>query len=187
LEEHYGAIIFAVLITCMSSYILTIQLPAATADFFNQLRRQYYPAHANQVAAHVSLFYRLPADEQLLATALSAEAARAPFTMQVNGLQRYANGVAYTLSSAPLQLLHQSLQQQWISLLTWRDQQPLQPHITIMNQVTAWKAQQLHEKLLAEFRPFEIVATGLQLWRYLKGPWKLLETYTFTGNPDHPF
>jgi 2'-5' RNA ligase len=163
----------------MSSFILTIQLPAATTDFFNQLRRQYYPAHANKVAAHISLFYRLPADEPRIGAALSAMEAHAPFTLQVTGLQRYANGVAYTLSSAPLQVLHQSLQQEWMSLLKWRDQQPLQPHITIMNQATAWKAQQLHEKLLAEFQPFEIRVRGLQLWRYLKGPWKLVETYSF--------
>ena len=181
LGERSGAIIFAVLITCMSSCILTIQLPAVTADYFNQLRRQYYPAHANQVAAHMSLFYRLPADEPQVGAALAAMEAHAPFTMQVNGVQRYTNGVAYTLLSEPLQLLHQSLQQRWMPLLTWRDQQPLRPHITIMNQVTAWKAQQLHEKLLAEFQPFEITATGLQLWRYLKGPWKLLETYSFAG------
>lgn len=165
----------------MSSFILTIQLPVATTDFFNQLRRQYYPAHANQVGAHISLFYRLPADEPRVGAALSALEAQAPFTLQVNGLQRYANGVAYTLSSAPWQLLHASLQQQWMDLLKWRDQQPLQPHITIMNQATAWKAQQAHEKLLAEFQPFEIGATGLQLWRYLKGPWKLVETYSFGG------
>jgi 2'-5' RNA ligase len=180
-------IIFAALITGMSSNIITIQLPAEVTDVFNKQRRQYYPAHANQVKAHLSLFYRLPADAALVTATLATMSARSPFTLQVTGLQQYPNGVAYTILSEPLQLLHQSLQAQWSSLLVRRDLQPLQAHITIMNQVTAWKAQQLHKKLLAEFQPFDIPAIGMELWRYQKGPWKLLETYPFyLVNAIHP-
>lgn len=163
----------------MASYILTLQLDPEATGFFNRLRRQYYPAHANEVAAHLSLFYRLPADEPGIMAALDTMVARPSFTLQVHDVQRYANGIAYTLVSGELQALHTSLQTQWAQWLIPRDRQPLQPHITIMNQVTAFKAQQTHETLKAAFQPFEVTATGVQLWRYLKGPWRLEGTYHF--------
>lgn len=163
----------------MASYILTLQLDPGATELFNRLRRQYYPAHANEVDAHLSLFYRLPADEPGIMATLDTMAAQAPFVMQVNEVQRYANGIAYTLVSDELQALHASLQAQWEQWLIPRDRQPLRPHITIMNQVTAFKAQQAHEALKAAFLPFEVTATGVQLWRYLKGPWKLQGTYPF--------
>ena len=160
--------------------ILTLQLETTAAARFNQLRRTYYPAYANVVDAHLTLFHRLPADECRIVDALTAITGQyTPFTLQVTGLQRYTNGVAYTLASEALQLLHHSLQQQWMPLLTWRDQQPLQPHITIMNKVTAYKAQLLYDQLSGDFIPFEAAATGVQLWRYRKGPWELAETYSF--------
>ncbi|HEY8956793.1 2'-5' RNA ligase family protein [Chitinophaga sp.] len=163
----------------MASYILTLQLDPAATEFFNRMRQQYYPAHANEVAAHLSLFYRLPADEPGIIASLDAMAAQPSFVLQVNEVQRYANGIAYTLISGELQALHASLQAQWGQWLIPRDRQPLRPHITIMNQVTAFKAQQAHEALKAVFLPFEVTATGVQLWRYLKGPWKLEGTYHF--------
>lgn len=163
----------------MASYILTLQLDPASTGFFNRMRQQHYPAHANEVDAHLSLFYRLPADEPGIIASLDTMAAQPSFILQVNEVQRYANGIAYTLMSGELQALHASLQAQWEQWLIPRDRQPLRPHITIMNQVTAFKAQQAHEALNAAFLPFEVTARGVQLWRYLKGPWKLEKTYRF--------
>lgn len=163
----------------MASFIVTLQLQPDDAAFFNRMRRQYYPAHANEVHAHLTLFYRLPADEPQIITSLATMVARPSFVLQVNEVQRYTNGIAYTLISAELQALHEALQTQWAPWLIPRDRQPLRPHITIMNQVTAFKAQQAHEQLMANFRPFEVTATGVEVWRYLKGPWKLVGEYSF--------
>lgn len=162
-----------------SPLILTLQLSPAATDYFNQLRRTWYPAHANVVDAHLTLFHRLPADVYLSGPAFAAIPAPAIFPLEVTGLQRYSHGVAYTLFAEPLQAWHQSLQQQWGALLIWRDQQPLQPHITIMNKVTAWKAQQVYEKLLADFQPPVVQAIGVQWWRFEKGPWTLVDTWPF--------
>lgn len=163
----------------MASYIITLQLQPDAAAFFNQMRRQYYPAHANEVHAHLTLFYRLPADEPQIITSLTTMVAQPSFVLQVNEVKRYTHGIAYTLMSAELQLLHEALQILWEPWLIPRDRQPLRPHVTIMNQVTAFKAQQAHEQLTADFRPFEVTATGIQVWRYLKGPWKLAGEYPF--------
>jgi len=159
--------------------ILTLQLEPIAAAHFNRLRSAHYPAYANVVDAHVTLFHRLPADEPRIVDSLSGVRTQGSFTLTVNALQQYTNGIAYTLLSPTLEVFHYSLQQQWLSLLTWRDQQLLRPHITIMNKVTAYKALQLYQRLTADFVPFEIVATGVQLWRYNKGPWELMETYSF--------
>ncbi|TWF35286.1 2'-5' RNA ligase [Chitinophaga polysaccharea] len=158
--------------------IVTLELDTAANNFFNQLRQQYYPAHANQVNAHLSLFYCLP-DEPAIPATLSTFTAHTPFSLQVSGLQRYPNGLAYTLTANTLLSLHQALQQHWEPWLIPRDRQPLRPHITIMNGVTDFKAQQLYEKLQSSFQPFAVQATGIGLWQYQKGPWKLKQLYAF--------
>ncbi|SEW49740.1 2'-5' RNA ligase family protein [Chitinophaga arvensicola] len=158
-------------------HIITLELHPEAMAFFNQLRREYYPA--NRVKAHLTLFYRLPADADRLVTSLEAITARSPFTMQVSGLQPYPNGLAYTVISPELLALHQLLQQEWAPWLIPRDRQPLRPHITIMNNVTAFKAQRIHEKLQADFRPFEVTANGISSWRYRRGPWEPVGEYPF--------
>jgi len=158
-------------------YIITLQLHPEAMAFFQQLRREYYPA--NRVKAHLTLFYRLPADDNRVLTSLAAITARAPFTMQVSGLQPYPNGLAYTLVSPELLALHQTLREEWSPWLIPRDREPLRPHITIMNNVTAFKAQRIHEKLKTDFQPFEVQATGISSWRFRKGPWEPVEEHPF--------
>ncbi|MBO9729643.1 MAG: 2'-5' RNA ligase family protein [Chitinophaga sp.] len=162
-----------------SPLILTLQLSPDATGYFNQLRRTWYPAYANVVEAHLTLFHRLPADVYRGRHAFDTIPAPGVFTLEVTGLQRYPHGVACTLFAAPLQAWHQSLQQEWGSQLIWRDQQPLQPHITIMNKVTDWKAQRVYEKLLADFQPPQVQAIGVQWWRFEKGPWTLVDTWPF--------
>jgi 2'-5' RNA ligase len=159
--------------------IVTLQLHPMHQPFFNALRKAHYPAHANYLDAHLTLFHHLPSDEPLIAEILTARCRREPITLEVNGVHRFDNGTAYTLVSDTLQAFHQSLQEQWKAWLIWRDQQPLWPHITIQNKVTAFKAQQLHEKLEAAFHPFEVVATGISTWLYLNGPWEQVAYFPF--------
>jgi hypothetical protein len=37
----------------------------------------------------------------------------------------------------------------------------------------------LHEQLQLEFAPFHIFVEGLLFWRYLGGPWELVDRLTF--------
>jgi 2'-5' RNA ligase len=88
-------------------------------------------------------------------------------------------GVAYKIESPELRHLHKSLQQKWQQDLSPQDRQKLWPHITIQNKVRATDAKDLLDTLKTSFYPFSTTATGLQLWEYLGGPWKLIEEFVF--------
>ncbi|PSL45622.1 2'-5' RNA ligase superfamily protein [Chitinophaga niastensis] len=161
--------------------IVTLELHPMHQPFFNGLRKAHFPAHANYLDAHITLFHHLPSNEPCIYETLTVLSKQTPFTLKVNGLHRFENGVAYTLASDILQTLHQSMQEKWKAWLVWRDQQPLWPHITIQNKVTAFKSQQLHEKLGAAFVPFEVAAVGITTWLYLNGPWERVAYFPFTS------
>ena len=64
-------------------------------------------------------------------------------------------------------------------LLTPQDKAGWRPHITIQNKVAPEQARQLQAKLAASWTPFEALGEGLLLWRYLGGPWELVEEFRF--------
>ncbi len=159
--------------------IVTLQIEEVYQVHFNTLRQLYFPAHANYLDAHITLFHHLPMGESAIIEGLMGAAARGPIILNVAGIVNFGKGVAYRLVSDDLQMLHQQLQKVFDPWLIKQDRQPLRPHITVQNKVTAYKAEQLHQLLLQDFTPFDIQVTGLQTWRYLHGPWKALETFSF--------
>lgn len=159
--------------------IVTLALEKEAQAYFTDLRNRHFPAHSNYLEAHLTLFHKLPSDEPELLTLLQAFSPAGPLPLWVNGLVYWKGGVAFTLVSEPLLQLHRQLQQAFDPWLIRRDREPLRPHITIQNKVTAFKAQQLYEALRADFRPFEIRATGFATWLYLGGPLKRLAAYPF--------
>ncbi|RFM25629.1 2'-5' RNA ligase family protein [Deminuibacter soli] len=161
--------------------IITLQLQAADQLYFNELRNRYFPAHANYLDAHITLFHKLPSNEPLIPQVLQQVAQRTAIALQVSGVSNMGTGVAYALVSAETQALHQQLQQAFEPWLVRQDRQRIWPHITIQNKVTAFKAQQLHTTLQETFQPFMIQATGIATWKYLKGPWRPSNFYPFTG------
>lgn len=163
--------------------IITLQLDAVSQAFFNAQRKAYFPANANYLDAHVTLFYRLPSAETLIReTLINVASQQHPFSLQVTRLQHIGNGVVYVLESEELKVLHRNLQTVFAPWLIKQDQQTLRPHITIQNKVTAFKSLQLHRQLSETFTPFAIQATGICTWKYLKGPWKAIEAFAFTGH-----
>ncbi|TWV94366.1 2'-5' RNA ligase family protein [Chitinophaga pinensis] len=162
-----------------SILIVTLEMEEVYQRQFSDLRRKYFPAHANYLDAHITLFHHLPAGESAITEGLEKAAQRAPIALKVAGIVHFGNGVAYRLESEALQALHVNLQQAFEPWLIRQDKQPLRPHITVQNKVTNFKAKQLHEVLSAEFIPFDIQTTGLKTWRYLHGPWKAERTFPF--------
>ncbi|ACU61616.1 2'-5' RNA ligase family protein [Chitinophaga pinensis] len=162
-----------------SILIVTLEMEEVYQRHFTDLRGKYFPAHANYLDAHITLFHHLPAGESEITTALEKAAQRKPVTLKVAGIVHFGNGVAYRLESEELQLLHVSLQQAFEPWLIRQDKQTLRPHITVQNKVTNFKAQQLHEALSQDFTPFDIKTTGLKTWRYLHGPWKAEKMFPF--------
>lgn len=159
--------------------IITLEITPSDMARFNTLRALHFPAHANYLEAHLTLFYRLPGMEASIPETLLQYSQRAPMTLQVSDIVNFGTGVAYTLHAPALQKLHTDLQAAFDPWLVRQDRQPLRPHITIQNKVTAFKAAQLHAQLKETFLPFDITATGFGTWAYLQGPWKALDKFVF--------
>ena len=158
--------------------ILTLALDSASQEHFEQMRQQHYPAELNRIGPHLTLFHTLPESERIR-TELQAAVARQPFTMRVTGLRSLGKGVAYTLESPELLALHRRLSTAFAEHLSPQDQQKFQPHVVIQNKATGDEARALKALLTAGFRTFDVEAVGLDLWRYLRGPWQLRERFPF--------
>lgn len=163
--------------------IVTLQLDAASHDYFDALRAAHFPAAINHLKAHVTLFHSLPgAEEHAVLETLAREAGRrAPFAMTVAGLMKLGRGAAFRLESEELLSLRAALAAAFGSWLTQQDREKFRPHVTVQNKVSPAQAGALFDHLSQGFSPFEAIAEGLQLWRYEGGPWAPLAAIAFQG------
>ena len=160
--------------------IVTLLLEEAAQQRFDRLREQHFPAERNFLAAHVTLFHALPGEQlDAVRADLAASADRPAFDVAVTGVRFLGRGVAYSLASSGLAVLRAGLVSSWEPWLTPQDRQRHAPHVTVQNKVAPAVARALHERLLAEFVPYDVRARGVGLWRYLGGPWKPVDEFAF--------
>lgn len=152
--------------------IVTLEIDEEHKAMFNALRKAHFPAHANYLDAHLTLFHHLPSRENAIDETLKAFSDREQLLLEVNAVKSIGTGVIFCIASEELQTLHESMQQMFMPWLKRQDQQLLRPHITIQNKVTEFKATRLLEELQSTFIPFTITATGFSTWYYLGGPWR---------------
>jgi hypothetical protein len=158
--------------------ILTARPDAATLARFEALRRAHYPAALNRVPAHISLFHQLPGSEFDAVVARLRLLARdhpAP-EVEVAGLRALGRGVAYTLRSTGLAVLHADMLEAWEPLLIPQDRHRLAAHVTVQNKVTPEVARATLATLTSGFVPWRFDVVGIDVWRYLDGPWEHLRT-----------
>ncbi len=162
--------------------IRTLALPAAAQARVERLRRLHFPPDRNMIPAHATLFHHLPGQEaEAVSDAVAARCAVPPFAVAVPGLRFLGRGVAYALESPELAALRASLAREWDGWLTPQDRQGWRPHVTIQNKASPEAARALHANLQAAFAPFTVRAEGLDLWRYLGGPWEQQSRHPFRG------
>jgi len=146
------------------------------------LRTLHFPAGRNLIPAHVTLFHHLPGQGiDAIRDAIEARCMIPPFPVAVSGLRFLGRGVAYALASAELTALRAGLARDWDGWLTPQDRQGYRPHVTIQNKTSPETARALHANLQAAFTPFTVRAAGLDLWRYLGGPWDPQSRHPFCG------
>ncbi|MBR7620890.1 2'-5' RNA ligase family protein [Phenylobacterium sp. 20VBR1] len=164
-------------------FILTAALDPAAADWFEDLRQTHFPPGRNQVPAHLTLFHALPGDQEaIIGDTLKAACARTPaLSMEVRGPWSLGRGVAYRLSSPGLERLRADLVAAFEPWLTRQDRAPFRPHITVQNKADPEVARALLTHLQLDFEPFDVTATGLQVWRYLGGPWAPVAELPFSA------
>ncbi|MFT3979778.1 MAG: 2'-5' RNA ligase family protein [Ferruginibacter sp.] len=166
--------------TSHAPLILTVKMEEAAHEHFTALRTRYFPKHCNYLEAHLTLFHRLPSDKDLIHQTLLSISKRPVMELKIDAVKSIGNGVAYQVISPELLTLHTTLQQKWAGNLIARDRQPLWPHITVQNKVTAFKAAQTLHLLQKDFSPFSIKGMGISSWLYRNGPWQKLHDYLFT-------
>lgn len=160
--------------------ILTLRLDAADQQRFDALRREHFPPALNHIGAHVTMFHKLPGEElSAVLTELERAATVEPFPVRVASLRFLGRGVAYVLLSPELLALRSGLARSWAHLLGPQDLAGYSPHVTIQNKVTPARARELHSRLSAGFVPWDVRASGLDLWTYRGGPWAHERTWLF--------
>ena len=158
--------------------ILTARPDPATASRFEALRRAHYPAALNQVPAHISLFHHLPGAEfESVVDRLKFTARHHPAPeVEVTGYRSLGRGVALALHSPDLAHIRAELADAWSTLLIPQDRQGWRGHVTVQNKVDPAVARNTLALLSADFQPWRCRIAGIDVWRYLGGPWEHLKT-----------
>ena len=159
--------------------ILTLALEEYAFQFFNALRKIYYPADQNKAGAHLTLFRLLPNEESIIEKVATLAAHQNTITLLVKEPVLTSTGVAYSIESNCLMQLHHKFQSSWKDFLIPQDREALWPHITIQSQADKEEAAELLQFLKDNFSAFDVVSTGLQLWENQGGNWKLFREFPF--------
>ena len=167
----------------MEPLILTLRMDDLSQRNFDRLREEHFPGARNFIPAHLTLFHKLPGEQEREISQTLNDLCRRqpPFPLTATGLIFMGRGVGYRLESPALQSLRKRLADEWGPWLGPQDRQGFRPHVTVQNKATPEGARALHRRLEEAFAPFEVGAEGLRLWRYLGGPWEPVGSYGFGG------
>lgn len=166
----------------MAPLIVTAKLGAEDFAWLDAQRRAHFPPERNQLSAHLTMFHALPGFAEAEARrVLARQSAYAPPRALVVGLMNLGRGVAYRVVSEELEAIRRKLAASFHGLLTAQDAGGWRPHVTIQNKVEPAKAKALLHELETAFHPRSLKVTGLELHRYLGGPWDTLGCWSFRG------
>jgi 2'-5' RNA ligase len=166
-----------------SPLILTFKLEQLAFERLDALWRAHFPPERNVIPAHLTLFYALPGEhEAAIRETLRSLCATPPvLPLRFPSLRILARGVAVEVETPELIALRRRLASLWSGWLGAQDRQGYRPHITVQNKVAAEQARKLYAVLTADWQPFEAAGERLLLWRYLGGPWELVDEQRFLG------
>lgn len=164
------------------SCVLTLALDDTSQQRFELARRRYFPPALNRIPAHLTLFHTLPEDDRTVESLHATAALTAPFSLGVSAVRSLGRGVAFTVEAPELQTLHRSLRATFEPVLSLQDRQGFRPHVVAQNKVSAEVASATLADLRADFVPWQGLGIGLDLWRYMDGPWQHLRRFSFSGS-----
>lgn len=163
---------------------MSLRLDNHSFTFLNDLRRQHFPRERNHLDAHVTLFHALPGEElERVSRDLADICARTPvLPLAFPAVRFIGRGVAVDIECPPVMRLRAHLAGEWRELLGAQDARTWKhPHVTVCNKVTSDAARVLFKQLDSSWRPFDGRGEGLNLWRYLGGPWEEVGSWDFGG------
>ncbi|WP_370689655.1 2'-5' RNA ligase family protein [Ensifer adhaerens] len=161
--------------------ILTARIAEIDLEIFDRLRNAHFPSERNFLRAHLTMFHRLPGEhlERIVGELQAAATKRDQIRAQAASVRHLGAGVAFTIRSLALEDLYAELKRAFMPWLGGQDMQRWQPHITVQNRVSRSAADTLHRQLTHDFKPRSLTLEGLDLWRYLGGPWQLERAVCF--------
>jgi hypothetical protein len=159
--------------------IATSVIDSSAQEYFNSLRKQHFPPERNYINAHLTLFHALPDELWIKADLKELASMQHSFQAKSETIVSLGFGTAFKIVSPELSRIHRKLQQSWYDHLTNQDKQKRNFHITIQNKVDAAIAKDLQQSLMYNFKTIDFHVYGIQLWRYLNGPWEFVAQYDF--------
>lgn len=161
--------------------IVTARIADKDLEPFDRLRQAHFPPERNFLRAHLTMFHRLPGEYEarIINTLICVAQSTYDITAEVSGIRHLGAGVAYSIASPALQQVRAALKAEFVPWLGSQDMQTWQPHITVQNKASKSRADELYRTLNEVFQPQRIDITGLDLWRYLGGPWRHMSHVPF--------
>ena len=163
--------------------ILTAQLPRDMHSWATSLRSQHFPPERNYLEAHVTLFHALPAQchDEIADLCKELAGTCAPVAARLIGLMSLGGGTALKLESEGILRLRARIADRFHGMLTLQDQHAPRLHVTIQNKVTSAQAKSLQAELAPLIEPRDFQFRGLDLFRYMGGPWQVCGSFPFRG------
>lgn len=162
--------------------IVTAALGPEDFAWLDGQRQAFFPPERNQLSAHLTMFHALPpsAEAEAMRVLARESTVRAPHA-RVAGLMNLGRGVAYRIVSDELEAIRRDIANHFHGFLTAQDSQGWRPHVTVMNKAEPAAAKAVLRELEASFTPRPLKVAGLELHRYLGGPWERLGRWSFRG------
>ncbi|KAL9606348.1 MAG: hypothetical protein Q9179_000474 [Wetmoreana sp. 5 TL-2023] len=167
------------------TYILALNTDAAHHQAVTALRKKHFPPTLNKLSAHIALFRALPGSEfPRIQTAIEAVVRQYhPFPISTGKPFLLSRGVAIEACVEPAKNIYHTLKEQWHSFLSNQDRS-FRAHYTIQNKVEDREiARKTLDEVQNSFGGSQGTVTGLSLYLYDKGYWKLKKIYPFPENP----
>lgn len=165
--------------------VVTLAMSSSAQLYFNKLRQEHFPANRNYLHAHLTVFHAVPNIPRIEEELKAYTKMQQPFEVTAQAIVSLGFGTAIKIESPKLPLIHQYLQKSWFDILTHQDRQKRNFHITVQNKVEPHLARKLQAELAQDFEPFTFMIEGIQLWRYMGGPWAFQSQFNFgTVTPD---
>lgn len=163
--------------------IMTASMGPADQAWANALRRAHFPPERNVLDAHITLFHHLPGayEAEAVARVKALVAEFATPDARLSDVMNLGRGVAYRIHSPALLTIRDLMAEGLHGLLTAQDQGQPRLHITVQNKVEPAVAKALLQQLAAEFASRRLEITGLELHRYMGGPWEPIGRWRFRG------
>jgi hypothetical protein len=161
------------------SCVLTLALDEPAQARFEAMRQRWFPPELNRIPAHLTLFHTLPEAKETADTLARVAASVSAFSMRVVQVRSIGRGVAFFLDAVQANRLHGNLRVAFADVLSAQDRQGFKPHVVAQNKVSPAVAKDTLALLQAGFQPWTCQAVGLDLWRYMGGPWEFMRRFEF--------